>query len=268
MSGALKPKPRIGVPYRTKKEQLIGDREKIGRYLKAVQFAGAKPVAVPLDLSSHDLLALAETLDGIALSGSPADLDPGLWGASRHAKASAPDSDRERTDFALLEHCFAEQKPILAICYGIQSLNVFLGGSLVQDIPDELHSAVEHNADEDEGSLETFHTIRIEPDSRLAELAMQASEVRVNSSHHQSALTAGRNLRVTARAADGVIEALELAADGGGKDREGKDGGPLRGDQWLIAVQWHPERMVESDALALALFRSLAAAASKAPVRA
>jgi putative glutamine amidotransferase len=257
MAAPHKTKPRIGVPYRTKKEQLIGDRAKIGRYLKAVQLAGAEPVDVRLDLSSRDLLALGETLDGVAFSGSPADVDPALFSAPRHAKTAGCDRDRERTDFALLEHCFAKQKPVLAICYGIQSLNVFLGGSLVQDIPDELHSTVEHDAESDHGSPETFHTVRIEPGSRLSDLAMRATEARVNSSHHQSVLAPGRHLRVTARAADGVIEALELT---GGDNA-------ARGDHWVMAVQWHPERMVDSDALSLSLFRALASAARKSPVR-
>ena len=82
-----------------------------------------------------ELLQLAQTLDGVVLSGSPADVDPARFGAAREPECADPDPDRERTDFALLEHSFAEHKPVLAICFGIQSLNVFLGGTLVQDIP-------------------------------------------------------------------------------------------------------------------------------------
>lgn len=243
-------KPRIGVPYRTKKEQVTGDRGKIHRYLKAVQLGGGEPVEIPLDLAPLELRRLAATLDGTVLSGSPADVDPAVFQASPHAKTASPDRDRERTDFALIEHCLGEKKPILAICYGIQSLNVFLGGTLVQDIPSELRSAVEHDVESDHGSPETFHDVRIEAGSRLAELAHGSPEARVNSSHHQAVLAPGRNLRVTARAADGVIEAMEGTSD----------------EQWVTAVQWHPERMVETDSLALSLFRSLAAAARKAPV--
>lgn len=245
-------KPRIGVTYRTKKEQLMGDRAKIQRYMKAVRAGGAEPVEVPLDLAPAALEQLAETLDGISLSGSPADIDPSLFHAAPHPKTNSADRDRERIDFALIEHCLREQKPILAICYGIQSLNVFLGGTLVQDIPAELGSPVEHDVESDHGSPETFHNVAIEPGSRLAELTHGATEARVNSSHHQSVLEPGRGLRVTARASDGVIEALEGASPA----------------QWITAVQWHPERMVEDDSLALSLFRSLAAAARKAPVRA
>ena len=257
MAPPTSPRPRIGVPYRTKKEQVTDGRNKIERYLKAVELGGGTPVELALDLERPALAALAGTLDGVVLSGSPADLEPSLFAAARHPKTNASDRDRERTDFALLEHCFAEQKPVLAICYGIQSLNVFLGGSLVQDIGDELDSDLSHEAESGSGQIETFHNVTIESGSRLAELARQAQAARVNSSHHQSVLAPGRNLRVTARAADGVIEAMELMP-----------AGATRGEPWVMAVQWHPERMVETDALALALFRSLVAATRKAPVRA
>ena len=257
---AFSSKPRIGVPYRTKREQLSGHRAKIGRYLKAVHLAGGEPIDVPLDLPFSNLLALAASLDGVVLSGSPADIDPTLFAAPRHPKCAAPDRDRERTDFALIEHCLSEQKPLLAICYGIQSLNVFLGGTLIQDIPSELHSDVEHDVESDHGCPETFHTVQIDPSSRLSDLAMNVPEVRVNSSHHQSVLAAGRNLKVTARSIDGAIEALEWNPQSHTKLEED---GP-----WVVAVQWHPERMIESDPFALSLFRSLTGAARKAPVRA
>ncbi len=251
MTGDPSARPRIGVPYRTKKEQLMGDGAKIQRYLKAVQMAGGEPIAVPLDLPASELRNLAQALDGIALSGSPADVDPALFRAVAHAKAAAPDRDRERTDFVLIEHAVAEEKPVLAICYGIQSLNVFFGGTLLQDIPSEIASSVEHDVVSDYGSPETFHDVQIESGSRLAGLANGSASARVNSSHHQAVLAPGSGLRVTARSADGVVEALEGA----------------NGGHWLTAVQWHPERMVGTDALALSLFRGLVGAARKSPAR-
>lgn len=252
MTRNIGPKPRIGVPYRTKREQAIGDQSKIRRYLKAVRMAGGDPIPVPLDLSEGELKRLASTLDGVALSGSPADVEPSLFRAVPHAKAAAPDRGRERTDFALLEHSFAEGKPVLAICYGIQSLNVFLGGTLVQDIPSEVPSNIEHDVRDAHSLPETFHEIRIEPGSRLSNLANSLNGVSVNSSHHQSVRELGCGLRVTATTSDGVIEAVE---------------GTIAG-HWVTAVQWHPERMVETDAFALSLFRGLTAAARRMPVRA
>lgn len=218
---------------------------KLNRYLDAVRNAGGDPVAVSLALSADDLARLAETLHGIVLSGSPADLDPSLFHAARHARTAVADADREKTDFALLEHAFTSHKPVLAICYGIQSLNVFLGGSLIQDIPDELHSPVAH--DHADSVPDAFHSVQIEPESRLAKLA-QAGEARVNSSHHQSIREPGRDLRVVARASDGVIEALEWTGSA----------------DWVTGVQWHPERMYDSDSLAQLLFRDLVAAARDA----
>ncbi len=240
-------KPRIGIPYRTRKEELASDRSRYDLYVKAVRQAGGEPVEVSLGLSASHLADMARVLDGFVLPGSPSDVNPALYNASRHPKCADPDPDRERTDFALLQHAFSDQQPVLAICYGIQSLNVFLGGSLVQDIASELHSGIQHEwIGRKQGQPEPFHSIGVEPGSRLFELA-QTREVQVNSSHHQSVLKLGRGLRVTALATDGVVEAIEWIGD----------------RTQVLGIQWHPERMVESDILARALFESLVQAASK-----
>lgn len=243
-------KPRVGVPYRTRNEELSGERVKYDRYIQAVRQAGGEPVEVSLSLSKEDLKRLSQTLDAVVLTGSPADVNPSLYAAARNPASADADPDRERTDFALLENAFAEHKPVLAICYGNQSMNVFLGGTLVQDIPSELRTPIQHPWNRDKGDPEPFHAARIEPDSRLRDLA-GGDEVRVNSSHHQSILEPGRNLRIVARAADGVIEAVEWTGD----------------SNWVTGVQWHPERMVESDSLAQRLFASLVEAARTAPVK-
>jgi putative glutamine amidotransferase len=244
-------RPRIGIPYRTRKEELTGDFAQIEKYVKAVRNAGGEPVVVSLGRSTPELKKLASTLDAVALSGSPADVDPSLFGASKHSSTNAADPDRERTDFALLEYCFAEQKPVLAICYGIQSLNVLLGGTLLQDIPSEVPSPLEHEWEDDLGAPETFHSIEIEPGSVLSQIA-GTERARVNSSHHQSILKPGRDLRVVARSSDQVVEAVEWTDAG----------------KWVIGVQWHPERLVENDSFAQALFASLVAAARKSSVQA
>jgi len=242
-------RPRIGIPYRTRKEELTPDSDKLKPYVESVRKAGGDPVEVSLALSPEELARLEKTLDGIVLSGSPADLDPALFHSGKHARTAAADAEREKTDFALLEHAFAAHKPVLAICYGIQSLNVFLGGSLIQDVPDELRTPVQHDWD-DETDPETFHNVRIEHGSRLARMARSA-EARVNSSHHQSILDPGRDLRVVARASDGVIEAVEWTGNA----------------DWVTGVQWHPERMYDSDTLAQSLFRNLVEAARDAKAR-
>jgi putative glutamine amidotransferase len=245
-------KPRIGVPYRTRNEELTGDFVRIEKYITAINAAGGAPVPISLGLSAQHLDRIAWTLDGILLTGSPADVEPSLFRAAKHPETNAADPDRERTDFALIEHALSEHKPILAICYGIQSLNVFLGGSLVQDIPAELHTQVQHDWDDEAGEAEPLHPVDIEPGSRLAQIAT-ATQAKVNSSHHQSILEPGRGLRIVSRAPDGVVEAVEWATDA----------------NRVTGVQWHPERMAEADPFAQALFRDLvtAAAMRRAPAR-
>jgi putative glutamine amidotransferase len=245
--------PRIGVPYRTRTEELTGEFSRLEKYVLAVREAGGEPVVLSLGFSPPHLEKIAETLDGILLTGSPADIVPSRFGARRHPQCADPDPDRERTDFGLLDHAFATQKPVLAICYGIQSLNVYLGGTLVQDIPSEVSTDIKHDwADDDEhDSADLFHAARVEPGSRLEGMA-QAPEAQVNSSHHQAILETGRGLRVVARALDGVVEAVEWTGD----------------SNWVTGVQWHPERMVQTDPLSRTLFGDLVAAASQAQSRA
>ena len=242
-------RPRIGFPYRTRKEELGGDFAKLEPYIVALRAAGAEPVILSLGLSADHLDKIATTLDGVLLTGSPADVDPSRFHAPRHSATADPDPHRERTDWALLEHSFAEQKPLLAICYGIQTLNVFLRGTLVQDIPSELKTSLPHETEDENDAPEVFHTTRIEPGNTLASMPGAAGEVRINSSHHQSILEPGRDLRVIARAPDGVVEAVEWTGD----------------SNWVLGIQWHPERMAGTDTLAQSLFSRLVRAARKVP---
>jgi putative glutamine amidotransferase len=236
-------RPRIGVPWRTAAEEAANQRTKIDKYLHAVERAGGEAVLLSVSSGSETLKRKAEDLDAFLLTGSPADVDPSHFGAKRHPAAADADASRERTDFTLLEHALAAGKPVLAICYGIQSLNVFLGGSLVQDIPTELGTKVCHSPEEDElpdGSEapDAIHAAGIEP-GRVFTLST-AAQAEVNSWHHQSVLEPGLGLRITARAPDGVVEAVEWTDN----------------SNWVVGVQWHPERM-PADALAQALFHDL-----------
>jgi putative glutamine amidotransferase len=233
-------RPRVGVPWRTVEEETANKRRAYEHYLAAIRDAGGEPVEVSLRLPDGELQKLAQSLDAIVLSGSPADVSPQRFGSARHPKAGEADPDRERTDEALLEHAFKTGKPVLAICYGAQLLNVHFGGTLLQDVPSEIKTTIDH--DQDEEGNDGWHAVRIEG-GHLAELAQQIGgngEVQTNSSHHQAILQPGRGLRVTAHAPDGVVEGIEW------------EGGP----GWVVGVQWHPERM-RGDALADALFRRL-----------
>jgi putative glutamine amidotransferase len=251
MTTAADRKPRVGIPYRTQTEELSNDRSAYEKYILAVREAGGNPVEISLRCTAADLDSIARKLDAIVLPGSPADVHPLLFKVGAHPDCAISDPRREATDFALLDHALAMQLPVLAICYGIQSLNVFLGGSLIQDIASEAGTQIEHQwQGRSKGVPEPFHPIEIEADSRLARMA-GSTEALVNSSHHQSVLETGRNLRVVAQAPDGVVEAVEWLPD----------------TNWILGVQWHPERLTGTTPLAQALFRELVLAAWKAPVQ-
>jgi putative glutamine amidotransferase len=243
------PTPLVGVPYRTVDEEVKGTRERYDWYIEAIRRAGGEPKEIPLRLSKEKLAAVARSLDAFVLPGSPADVNPNLYHESPRPKCAPADAGRESTDLALLEHALDQHKPVLAICYGIQILNVFLGGSLIQDIASECRTTIIHSWDRKQGAPEPFHPIRIEPDSRIEQLS-GSPETTVNSSHHQAILEPGRGLRVTARAPDGIIEAVEWT---GWSD-------------WVTGVQWHPERMTGHE-LSAALFRELVGVARGAQVR-
>lgn len=242
-------RPKVGIPYRTTNEEVDGGTAAHLKYVRAVEAFGGEAVPISLVLGESEMEEAAFSVDAFVLPGSPRDVTPALYRSTHRPKVAPPDTYRERTDYFLLEHAFKYVKPVLAICYGIQILNVFLGGTLVQDISEELGKSIEHNWQKEgrDAHPEPSHAMRIDPDSRLAKIA-GTLEVTVNSSHHQSIREPGRNLRVAAHAPDGVIEAVEWT------------GGP----EWVTGAQWHPEGMGGNgagDDLSRALFREMLAAA-------
>jgi putative glutamine amidotransferase len=241
---------RIGVPFRTLEEERAGPAksQKIEYYYRALREVGAEPVPVSLEIPAGDLVELCSSLHGFVLTGSPADVNPAHYHAPRHPQTAPDDAARERTDRALLHHAFAAGKPVLAICYGNQLLNVHLGGTLIQDIPSELPQHLQHEKKDGE-TRDPEHAVGLEAGARLVNLA-GAAEARINSSHHQAIREPGRGLRVTARAPDGIIEAVEWTGDA----------------NWIVGVQWHPERM-EGDPFAAAIFCQLVAATRQAAAK-
>jgi putative glutamine amidotransferase len=243
-------RPRIGIPHRTLAEQLNGSVGKHEKYLASVKRAGGAAVAIELNSPAGDLEKLAARLDGIVLPGSPADVNPERYHSKSRPETAKADLARENTDLTLLRHCFAEGKPVLAICYGVQILNVYLGGSLIQDISSELGGTVRHSWEgRERGEPEPIHSVTLEQKSWMGQAA-GGLETQVNSSHHQAIREPGAGLRVVARADDGVIEGVEWTGD----------------ENWVLGVQWHPERMPD-DAFAQRLFEELIVAARKAAVR-
>jgi putative glutamine amidotransferase len=227
------------MPHSTDHE--YGDRA-IPQYEHAVSLAGGEPVRVPLDQSDAAVMELIERCDGVLLPGSNADVDPARFRQPCSPHTAKADPRRDEVDDLLLEHAYARRKPVLGICYGLQSLNVFRKGSLIQHIPDFLPEAVRANVNHDAGKkVAVAHTVQIEPASALAKIA-GGVKLPVNSSHHQSADEIGEGLRVVARCAeDGIIEALEGTSP----------------DHFVLAVQWHPERSVEDDGASRAIFKAL-----------
>jgi putative glutamine amidotransferase len=239
---------QVGIPWRTSEEERQGVREKLDNYFDAVRRAGAEPVEVSLNQRVEKLRHQIERLDGFVLPGSPADVEPSRYGAERHAKTKTLDPARDRTDSAILDHAIAEHKPVLAICYGCQILNVHQHGTLVQDIPaekpgNEVHGNTDLAAGARKGDAE--HDATLESGSRLARLA-GGEHVHINSSHHQAIDQPGHGLRVTARSAEGIVEGVELTDE----------------RNWVVGVQWHPERMPD-DSFAQKLFGDFVAAVER-----
>jgi len=239
--------PRIAIPVPHSGDREYADRS-LPLYEEAVRGAGGEPVRIELGQTPAQVMKQVEACDAVLLPGSRADVDPNKYGAKRDRKTSAADPKRDATDELLLQDAYKQQKPVLGICYGLQSLNVYRSGSLVQDIKSTfVDSKTNHNPGR---TVAEAHTVKIEPESRLAKIVGATNALAVNSSHHQSADAAGEGLRVVARSSeDGVVEALEGTAPG----------------HFVLAVQWHPERSVndgpEVAESALAIFRAFIEAA-------
>jgi len=238
-------KPWIGIPTRFQDEHTTG---KIRLYLEPVLWAGGVPVMIPTFASDSVLRDYLGGLDGILLPGSSSDIDPARFGETPHARLGKMVPEREALDFTLLDYSEKANLPVLGICFGAQSLNVFRGGTLIQDIPSIVPAAVFHD---DHGNPEqpARHPVRMSTDSLLARLAGR-STADVNSFHHQSVAKVGSNLKAVATAPDGVVEAVE--------DVNGR---------FVIGVQWHPERGFQEDPFARALFSEFIKEAEKSKSR-
>ncbi len=211
-------------------------------YVRAAELGGGAPVIIPPHLEETRLRAIFERLDGLILSGG-GDVLPALFGEEDGGLVQFVDERRDRAELALARWALAEGLPLLAICRGLQVLNVAGGGTLIQDIPTHVPEALSHSTVTGRPLAAVAHTVEVAADSRLAAL-VGAGELGVNSSHHQAARAVGAELVVTARAPDGVIEGLESPAH-----------------PFCVGVQWHPEAMVESQPVMRRLFEGLVEAA-------
>lgn len=192
-------------------------------YLAALSNAGVIPLVAPPG-SPAGAAELMSRCDGLVLTGGE-DVAPALYGATPHTHLGRVAIDRDEWETALVLAARSQRTPVLAICRGIQLLNVALGGTLVQDLPSERPSGIDHDPPVARSSA--THGATIAAGSRLATACGQG-EVRVNSLHHQAIATPASGLRVVATAPDGTIEGVEA----------------IDTDWWCVGVQWHPEDLV------------------------
>ena len=243
-------KPLIGITTGGRSEGYIKSRHYDefysvpAPYVDAARRAGGNPLLIP---PGEDAWArVLPLLDGVIVTGGT-DIDPAEYGGDRWNPHLLPvDGERDRSELALLRRLLAEgEKPLLCICRGLQALNVAAGGSLHEHIPD-IRSQDIHRS---EAGLWATQAVRVERDSLIAAV-MGVTELRTSSGHHQAVKDLGAGLRVTATAADGIIEALEMP-----------------GHPWLIAVQWHPEVTAGRDRSQQALFDALVATARESQLQ-
>jgi putative glutamine amidotransferase len=219
--------PRLVAVTATTRETDGVERLRLNQsYVHALESAGLIPLVIPpladLRMADHVL----DTVHGLVLTGGE-DVDPARYGVSRHAETYPSHGRRDDFELALCTAAQRARVPTLAICRGIQIANVALGGTLVQHIPSDVPNALSH--DGHKARDERVHQVRVTPDAKLA-IALRATTLQVNSSHHQSIDRIGNGLRVTATAPDGIIEGIEWPEY----------------DWWMLGVQWHPEELVDT----------------------
>jgi putative glutamine amidotransferase len=190
-------------------------------YARSLEGAGLVPLVVPPLTDPTRAGEILDAAGGLLLTGGE-DVNPKLYGAAPHPKLGAINEQRDATELALLAAARERRLPVLAICRGIQLLNVAHGGTLYQDLPSENPSSIDH--DPPNGENARTHGVSIVAGTRLA-AATGVSQMSVNSYHHQAAHRVGTGLHVTAVAPDGVIEGLEVDDPA----------------WWVLSVQWHPE---------------------------
>ena len=246
-------RPRIAIPVPSTDPEYSSRAWQ--QYASAIERSGGEAVEVPLGEPPATTARLIAECQGVLLPGNGADVNPQKYGQEPVAECAPADQARENVDELLLQDAHNMGKPILAICFGAQTLNVWRGGTLVQHLTGE---AVNHR----QRGVVVAHIAAVAPDSLLGVLVSDeevterdgALLLPVNSSHHQAIATAGDGLRVSAHTPeDGVVEAIENTQDG-------------LGGSFVLGVQWHPERTFDESAASRALFaRFVAEAAAWVP---
>ena len=202
-------------------------------YSNAVRAAGGIPILIPMPVA-EDFEQYISALDGLLITGG-GDINPLLFGEEPHPTVTKAERDLDLSEMKLVRMFHAARKPVMGICRGCQVINVAFGGTLYQDLPSQTGSRICHNQHPDHRA-EAIHSICMEKDSLLCTI-LGKERTEVNSLHHQSVKEPGHGLRVVAKAADGIVEAIE--------DAEGL----------LLGYQWHPEEMCATGEDAWRLFK-------------
>jgi putative glutamine amidotransferase len=237
-------RPVIGIPTQTL-QSLGGVSADIPpswvmsqRYILTLVAAGAVPWMIPL-VDDETLRGIYDELDGVFLPGG-ADIDPVSYGRDPHPLCDKTDPERDRVELRLAHWALEARKPVLGVCRGMQLINVAAGGSLYEDLAEQLPGSIKHDYFPFSGQSFTrdylAHEVVIERESKIASI-FGIGTLKVNSMHHQGVKELGRGLVPTATSSDGLIEALE--GDGEG---------------YVVAVQWHPEALTDRDAQMRQLF--------------
>lgn len=213
------------------------------RYLQAIQETGGVPIVLPLVRGEGHHRLLLKQLDGLLVTGSGWDLDPKLYGERKQFPFQQMSEERAQLELGLSRLAFSLKVPTFGICGGMQSMNVALGGTLIQDIPSQIQTRLQHSPRK--SATKMAHVIRIEAKSWLSRIAKKKT-IPVNSSHHQSVKAIPPLFRITATTSDGVVEAFEA------------DSHPF----WL-GVQWHPEFLYRKHSIQKGLFSAFIRAARR-----
>jgi putative glutamine amidotransferase len=280
--------PRIAIPMPHSSDPEYAERS-IPQYERAVALAGGQPVRIALGQPPHEIMKVMEACDGVLLPGSKADVDPTRFNAARSPHTAPADPRRDAVDDLLLENAYRQRKPVLGICYGLQSLNVYRAGSLVQHIPDFLPEETRTKVDHEAGkTVAVAHEVEIEPGSKLEEILCMDSRSEAEALCGDSRPRLSRaqlgalpdSIKGSVKTASAApAEKLILPVNSSHHQSANKIGDGLRivarctadgiiealegtpPDHFVIAVQWHPERSVEEDAASLAIFRAFIEAA-------
>ena len=235
----MKSRPRIGLTMRLEIETR---RFYIGRdYCEALAVFEAIPFHICLIPDKNYISEAMQNLDGILLPGCNSDIDPLLYGEEPHPKLGSVIPEKDETDLLVLAEAEKLKMPVLAICFGMQILNVFRGGTLFQDIESQIPNCIRHEQGIPQGR--NSHSLKVEEESLLMRLITKTGGdeiTKTNSSHHQSVKKVGNNLKITARANDDVIECIE----------------DTRKDRFNFGVQWHPELTWKTDDLSNKIFKT------------